>query len=547
MPAADLTQFTIAGRKWVGRKRYADFIAGFASDPDSFFRGDAHLVSDRKLRAIAVVPVDAGTRAHVKKYKGDSLIPRLRLMLGASQADREYANVVSAAAAGLPVPELICFGRHGRGAYLATVFIPSAKPLVEILRDKPEALDDTLINDIADLIARMHEAGFVHQDLHLGNILVDDARSLHLVDLHRALSGVSVSDEEAAENLGQFDFSLSRVTDRERRNALIDAYLRIRAIGKDRASFADAVFAASRAWGRRHFMSRTRRCTRDSGEFAAEKRHGLTVYRRRTFTGDVENIIREHHRVLAENKDGILKEGRKTRLTVLADAGGEGRICVKEFRGRGLSTLFELIARGRRGLRAWQNANGLLARGIPTPRTLAYANAHRTLSGGEYLITRYEEGARPLDVYLREEFGHIEDRETLHAKWKFMHAAGLMLARLHGAEVFHKDFKANNILVAGQEEIPRPALFLLLDVDRMRFDEPLSRDEAEFNIACLNAAVADFITMADRLRAFKAYSGRKRLSGEDREMIGRIVRISIARDHFWQPLSGRRSGRRVDS
>ena len=202
MPAADLTQFTIAGRKWVGRERYADFIAGFASDPDSFFRGEAHLVSDRKLRAIAVVPVNAGTRAHVKKYKGDSLIPRLRLMLGASQADREYANVVSAAAAGLPVPELICFGRHGRGAYLATVFIPSAKPLVEILRDKPEALDDTLINDIADLIARMHEASFVHQDLHLGNILVDVARSLHLVDLHRALSGVSVSDEEAAENLG---------------------------------------------------------------------------------------------------------------------------------------------------------------------------------------------------------------------------------------------------------------------------------------------------------------------------------------------------------
>ncbi len=547
MPAADLTQFTIAGRKWVGRERYADFIAGFASDPDSFFRGEAHLVSDRKLRAIAVVPVDAGTRAHVKKYKGGGLIPRLRLMLGASQADREYANIISAAAAGLPVPELICFGRHGGCAYLATVFIPSARPLVEILRDKPEALDDALINDIADLVARMHEAGFVHQDLHLGNILVDDARSLHLVDLHRALSGVSVSDEEAAENLGQFDFSLSRVTDRERRNALIDAYLRIRAIGKDRASFADAVFAAGRAWGRRHFMSRTRRCTRDSGEFAAEKRHGLTVYRRRAFTGDVEHIIREHHRVLAENKDGILKEGRKTRLTVPADAGGEGRICVKEFRGRGLSTLFELIARGRRGLRAWQNANGLLARGIPTPRTLAYASAHRTLSGGEYLITRYEEDARPLDVYLREEFGHIEDRETLHAKWKFMHAAGLMLARLHGAEVFHKDFKANNILVAGQEEAPRPALFLLLDVDRMRFDEPLSRDEAEFNIACLNAAVADFITMADRLRAFKAYSGRKRLSREDREMIRRIVRISIARDHFWQPLSGRRSGRRVDS
>ncbi|RKY23931.1 MAG: hypothetical protein DRP79_08490 [Planctomycetota bacterium] len=534
MPEDDLTQFTIAGNKWTGQKRYADFITMFAADPELIFRKDTCLVSDRKMRAVAVIPIEGETGAHVKKYKAAGLIPRLRHVLRISQADYEFANLLSARDAALPVPEIICFGRRGGCAYLATVLVPSATPLVKILRQNPGAFDDSLTNNIADLIARTHEAGLLHRDLHLGNILRDASGGLHLVDWHRALAGTSISDEEAAENLGQLDFSVSRVTDRERRKALIEAYLRMRAIDMNPASFADAVFAASRAWGRRHFMSRTRRCTRDSGEFAVEKIGGMTIYRRREFTDDIPAIIRKHRQILDEGGDGILKVGRKTRLTALPDTGGERRICVKEFRGRGPGNVIEMIARGARGMRAWINANGLLARGISTPRPLALARTR----GREYLLTRFEEDTQPLDQWLRERFEQVGDKDTLHRKWTFMRAIGRMLAALHGSEVFHKDFKANNILVTAGESGPR---FFLLDLDRMRFDEPLSRDDIEFNIACLNAAVGNFITMTDRLRAFREYLGRGNIGVEDKEMIRRIVKISIARDHFWRPrVRGRR-------
>jgi hypothetical protein len=76
---------------------------------------------------------------------------------------------------------------------------------------------------------------------------------------------------------------------------------------------------------------------------------------------------------------------------------------------------------------------------------------------------------------------------------------------------------------------------MLLDLDRMRFDEPLNRDEAEFNIACLNAAVGNFITYTDRLRAFLTYLGKPRLEERDKAMARRIIEISISRDHRWRP------------
>lgn len=534
MPAADLTQFKVAGNKWIGR--HAGFTAKLAAGPEAFFREKAFLVSDRKMRSIAVIPIDENNRAHVKKYKAAGLIPKLRLLLGVSQADREFANLLAARRAGLPVPEFVCFGRHGGCAYLATVLIPSARPIIEILRKDPDALDNALVVDLADLTARAHEAGLVHQDLHLGNILRDEAGRLYLVDLHRALFLRSVSDEEAAENLGQLDFSLSRVVGRKRRAAFIEEYLRVRAIKMDRGVFIDDVFAAGRAWGREHFMSRTRRCTRDSEAFAVERHRGMKVYRGRTFDAEVARAVREHNRILDENAGGVLKRGRRTRLTVMPDESGAGKICVKEYIGRGLFGLPELILRGSRGMRAWINANGLLARGIGTPEPLALAQRGGFLNRREYLLTRYEETAPPMDVCLRGRFEKIERGPALRAKREFMRAAGRMMARLHDAEIFHKDFKANNILVAGEVEKPR---FLLLDLDRLRFDEPLTEDEREFNIACLNAAVGDFITMTDRLRAFKAYVGRDRLEQKDRDMIARIVRISIARDHFWRPLPRR--------
>jgi tRNA A-37 threonylcarbamoyl transferase component Bud32 len=514
---ADFKQYEFAGSKWTGDSSCADFIAKFAADPDSFFRD--FLVSDKKLRAIAVAPVDHTKRAHVKKYKAAGFVQRLRALLKTSQADLEFKHLTAAKKAGLPVPELIFFGRRGGEAYLATALIPGAAPLIEILRRSPDALDAALIDSVARLVAQAHEAGFLHRDLHLGNILRDAKGNLYLVDMHRLEIKAAISDAEAAENLGQLDFSFSRVVGGEKRSAVVSAYLKSRKIVMNEDAFRRGIEDAGRAWGRRHFRSRTRRCLRDGEDIAAERIGDFAVCRRADFTADIRAIIAAHKGASA----AVLKDSAKTRVTVLPGGAGGGRICVKEFRGL---SAFESLLRGSRAKRAWVNANGLVIRGVGTPEPLAYGRGN----GAEFFITRYEEDALTLDKFLHERFEITGDRKILREKWEFMRKAGRLLAELHNAEVFHKDLKANNLLVAEREGATR---FLLLDLDRVRFDRPLSEEEREFNLACLNAAVANFITLTDRLRAFKAYAGAEKLRENHKDMLRRIRDASIARDHFW--------------
>jgi len=522
--SADFAQHKFAGGKWVGDAACSDFIAKFASEPETFFRKGSFLVSDRKLRAVAVAPVDGERRAHIKKYKAAGIVQRLRMLLRTSQADMEFRHLVAAKKAGLPVPELIFFGRRGCDAYLATRLIPGAEPVVETLRRNPDALDDALIDAIARLVAQAHGAGFLHRDLHLGNILRDADGHLRLVDMHRLQIRPAVTDTEAARNLGQLDFSLSRAANREKREAVIAAYLKTRQVGMEDAEFRRLVREASRAWGRRHFRSRTRRCIRDGENYAVEHARDFTVYRKAAFKADATALVEAS----ARSPAAILKESPKTRVTVLTDASSGNKICVKEIRNRGLGAAIERLLRGSRGKRAWINANGLMIRGIATPEPLAYSVAR----GAEHFLTRYEENAPTLDKYLRARFEKPGDRKTLREKWEFMREVGRMLANLHGTEVFHKDLKANNMLVAEHGGTRR---FLLLDLDRVRFNRPLTRSEAEFNLACLNAAIPNFVTVTDRLRAFKAYVDLKNLSEHHKEMLRRIRDISIARNHLWHP------------
>jgi tRNA A-37 threonylcarbamoyl transferase component Bud32 len=524
----NLTQYEFAGEKWIGEKASADFVARFASAPDSYFRKDSFLVRERKLRAIAVAPVDGQRQAHIKKYKAAGVVPRLRALLKVSQADLELKYLLAAKDAGLPAPDVIFFGRRGPDAYLATLLIPSAESLMEVIRKRPEVLDAALIEALARLVASAHDAGFLHRDLHLGNILRGGDGGLYLIDMHRMEVKTAVSDEEAAENLGLLDFSLSRITGPENRDALMKAYHEIRRPKMGLEDFRALVSAASRAWGRRHFRSRTRRCLRDGENFAVEKTGECIVHRKSDWAGDIKALIAAHGGKSAT----ILKEGKNTRLTVLPDISGDSKICVKEYRKGGFGSLLESLARGSRAKRAWTNANGLKIRGLATPEPLAYA---RTWDA-EYFVTRFVANAQPLDSYLHERFENVADRPVLRGKWRVMRDIGRWLARVHKAEVYHKDLKANNVLVAEENGATR---FLLLDLDRVRFDRPLSQAEIEFNMACLNAAVPNFISATDRMRVFKAYTGRDNISVSDKDVLRRVRDISIARDHFWHIAQSR--------
>ncbi len=99
--------------------------------------------------------------------------------------------------------------------------------------------------------------------------------------------------------------------------------------------------------------------------------------------------------------------------------------------------------------------------------------------------------------------------------------------------VFHRDLKANNLLVR-----PRAAGgwdFLPIDLDRVEFRTgPVPEAGVLLNLAQLNAAVAAPVTRADRLRVLKAVLTRIPMTRPLlRKWAARVMRLTRERHHFW--------------
>jgi len=93
---------------------------------------------------------------------------------------------------GIPTTEAIVVGGAGQRSCLLTLALEGAVPLARWAQDEgvlaPTSLRRGLIRLAADMVARLHQAGYYHQDFNLHHLLYDQDRErprLYLVDLQR--------------------------------------------------------------------------------------------------------------------------------------------------------------------------------------------------------------------------------------------------------------------------------------------------------------------------------------------------------------------------
>lgn len=331
---------------------------------------------------------------------------------------------------------------------------------------RQEPLGRAAVLELARFARRLHDAGVHHEDLHVGNILRAGGQ-LYLLDVHRARLVDELTRAERAEGLGFLLLSFYAGVSQT------DVLRFLREYGADPRE----VLAAFRAARERYYRDRQSRVRRSGSDF--EIVDGLAL--RRPYTAE------EARRALSAAPLRVVKETPRRRLW-LADE----RTFVKE---------------GPRAL--WRNGFGLEVRGIPTPRLLA-ASGNRVV--GEWL-----EGARPLGEHLR-----------LHGLSRdFLGKLARLVRRLHERGVFHRDLKANNLLVRGEE-------IYVADVDRVDFPGEVPRAARVLNLAQLNAALGPPVRRTDRLRFFFAYAGRARpLRVAWKEWVRDVMKLTIARRHVW--------------
>jgi tRNA A-37 threonylcarbamoyl transferase component Bud32 len=80
---------------------------------------------------------------------------------------------------------------------------------------------------------------------------------------------------------------------------------------------------------------------------------------------------------------------------------------------------------------------------------------------------------------------------------------GGFLGQLHEKRIYHADLKPANVLV--RERGDQDWEFILVDLDRVRFDRALTLKQRARNLAQLDSPFQFHLPRTDRLRAFRAY------------------------------------------
>ncbi len=481
-------------------------------------REGVRLVKRNNVRTVLHVPLSGGA-VYFKRYHVRGLAERLKYLLVPSRPVAEWRAARAMRAAGLPAVRALLMGEKRllgilRDGCLATAAVEEALDLVPYIhRHFPGSSGEARRRHLLRLLARnvrlLHDRGFVHGDLHSGNLLVTgppgDPR-LHFIDLHTVRRRRRVGRRARFGNLAKLLHSLTSGTTDGDRLDLLRAYEGEEpgGLGPPEAVLPRLVRRVARL-ERRRVVSRTKRCLRRSGDYDHARMGPFLVrFRRGILPGAVLLAVGDHLLSAAGGGPEVLKDSRRSALSrqVLAAPEGWGRVVVKETRCRGAADLLKNAVRRPRALAAWVHGCGLSVRRVRAARPLACVLEGRwpRIRRG-FLLMEDLSGRERLDLHVLSRWaGNLSPAERAE-KVRFVRACGRWVGDLHRRGVYHGDLKAVNVYV-GED-----GRFTLVDYDRVRFGRRVGFRRRVKNLAQLAASIPVCITRTDRLRFFRAYAG----------------------------------------
>ncbi|MCI0651868.1 MAG: lipopolysaccharide kinase InaA family protein [Planctomycetes bacterium] len=460
----------------------------------------------------------------VKRYHITSGAERLKYLFFASRARSEWNALHHLGSCGVNVPVPLAVGEERAGGMLLAAglimarvadAVPLPRWLEEHVEERP--LRATLMEGTGREIARLHDAGGHHTDLHPGNVLVQappkggagaggsaDPRVV-LVDHHVLRVMSRVHEWQRVEGIARLVHSLGSGIDFRELLAFLHGYDRGRRtphwMPADIPGIAARLEALGRGLERTRLRSRGRRCWVESSEFARERRGGWRIFRRREF--DAKPLIAQLSGKIA--LEMVFKERSRSRvgLVALERAGGVERVVVKEHEIRSPWKRLWHVCYPSPLERAWGAARALDVRGIPNPRALAlFVRRRFGIPLRAILVTERAPGAVPLRTDLLDHYypPRPMDRTPLYRR---IDALAELARRLHDTGIYHRDLNPMNVLVApganGQERL------FVIDLESIAPARRLTARRRRKNLTQLGLLPEGHILARDRLRFLHRY------------------------------------------
>jgi tRNA A-37 threonylcarbamoyl transferase component Bud32 len=454
----------------------------------------------------------------------------LRELVRPSKARIEYNHALAVAARHIPTIEPLAIGETCRdagppGSFLITRTLPETRSLASFLEDtlpqwpdpRGARMRQRLALALGQLLARMHDAGIAHQDLHPGNLLLrldaDDRPELFLIDLHALRLGPPLSWRARRANLIVLNRWFMLRSQRSDRMRFWYAYCSARTDWQgDRREAITGLERGTLASNLRFWRGLDRRCRSANRHFRRLRARDVAGHAAMDLTPEILAPLLANPDAVFERSDAVVLKKSPSSAVVefdLASPGGPRRVVCKRFAVTRWSDPWTALFRPTPALRSYVMGHGLRLRFLPTPRPLAVWHRYRHgLPHEGYLLTEKVDDALELLDFVNH-LGSLPIAQRRLILRRLIDEVGRLIATLHQRRLSHRDLKAANLLVGGVSTLATggetSVCFIdLVGVRRMR---KLRRCRRVQNLTRLNASFCDHpgLTRSDRLRFLRVY------------------------------------------
>jgi len=558
-----LTQRSVGGFRW---SLIGDLHAKLLDErglrlPEWLETGQARVVKQGPHRVVYRVELP-GLSFYVKHNFVHDQRAWFRQLVRRSKARIEFDRVRAAALRGIPTIAPLALAEQetnvGSGeSILITQSLEGCIPLHFFLaavlptfaEPRQSRLRQLLAIELGKLVARIHDAGILHHDLHAANLLVRvneaDGIELFVIDLLAVKMGPPLDWQRSRENLVMINCWFTFRVNRADRLRFWKAYFEARGLGTwRRDAYGTKHYARELheieelSWQRnlRFWQRRDKRCLVNNRYYRKIKGAGVAGHAvTEIAANDLAELLRDPDAPFRRADAIVLKESASATVIEMEFPikGQMRKVIYKRFRVAAWKDPIASLFRPTPALRSWIAGQGFRERGLPTARP--FVVLHRKKFGmwhEGYLITEKITHAADLHEYL-ESLDSLKGRRRLHGLRSMIDRVARTIRALHQRQLSHRDLKAANILVRRHDAppdepsaysqdiqnllyMPESSVWLIDLVGVERFGE-LSPARRVQNLTRLNASFHDqpIITRTDRLRFLLTYLNCGAFGGGD--------------------------------
>jgi tRNA A-37 threonylcarbamoyl transferase component Bud32 len=523
-----LTRLRFGDVAWRVRADVADeiFDSSGLRLHDWIASGRATVVKQGPHRIVYRVQL-ANRSIYIKHHR----VPNARVMFSqwaqSSKGNREFDRIERAAAA-VPTIVPLAVGEERKAgfvfeSYLITEGLADVESLDHFVQTtfpalparRRESVRWRLVDQLAELVARLHEARVLNPDMHSGNVLIrvraDDSVELFLVDLQEVRSTRHANWRRSRNDLmafGLYFYTMARAVDRAR---FLRRYLQLRTgLGVDWKVEAASLEAELRRCALKFWRKLDYRCVTNNRRFLYRnigETHGHAV----TELGEVTllALLRNPDAPFRSPAAVVLKESPSSdvaRLPMNVE-GCKTPVIFKRFNCPKSLDAVRGTLHHSPALRAWHAGHGLLIRRIPTARPLAVIErVGAALVRESYLVTQWIPNSLSLKDHLSELASLPANGQRRRQLRALIQALATLVRRMHERNISHRDMKTSNFLVTRGDNTDAPEVYMI-DLAGVQIWRTLPRDRCLQNLSRILVSLqsSGVFTRSDFLRSLFTY------------------------------------------